>query len=113
VTGNGSNASLLRWYLDRFPADLPTAWTLSLPIMLYRGLMLLWALWLAKSLLSWLKWAWQAYSQGGLWDAGIVPAPKQDKERAPHAETARESGTQAASAPVQAEAAADSPPAAE
>lgn len=67
VAGNQSSANNLHWYLDRSAAELPIAWTLSLPMLVYRGLMLLWALWLAWSLLSWLKWGWNALVVGGLW----------------------------------------------
>lgn len=67
VAGSQSSASLLHWYLDHAPAELPAAWILSLPMLAYRSLMLLWALWLAWSLLGWLKWGWHAFGQGGLW----------------------------------------------
>jgi hypothetical protein len=33
----------------------------------YRLLMLAWSLWLAASLLNWLKWGWGCYSHGGFW----------------------------------------------
>jgi hypothetical protein len=46
---------------------LPQAWVLSLPLLVYRVLMLLWALWLAFSLLKWLNWAWTCYSTNGVW----------------------------------------------
>jgi hypothetical protein len=67
VVGNNSAGHFLRWYSDRTEAALPTVWTLTLPILAYRGLMLLWAVWLAWSLLRWLKWGWQAFSLEGLW----------------------------------------------
>lgn len=67
VVGNGSSANNLVWYLDRSVADLQTAWVLSLPMLVYRGLMLLWALWLAWSVLGWLKWGWSAFASGSLW----------------------------------------------
>ena len=67
VTGNDSSAFQLKWYLDRAAATPLGVWVLSLPILVYRGLMLLWALWLAWSLLDWLKWGWNAFSAGGLW----------------------------------------------
>jgi hypothetical protein len=35
--------------------------------MAYRILMLLWSLWLAVSLLNWLKWGWTCFSGDGLW----------------------------------------------
>lgn len=67
VSGNFSNAHDLHWYQDRYDDALPTAWVLSVSIWFYRGLMLLWALWLANSLLNWLRWGWMQYSSGGLW----------------------------------------------
>ena len=67
VIGNNSRYGQLNWYLDRAAAELQGAWILSLPILVYRGLMLLWALWLAWSLLAWLKWGWNAFGQGDLW----------------------------------------------
>lgn len=67
IGGNGSSAFDLRWYQDRFDGTLPSAWVLSVSIWFYRGLMLLWALWLANSLLNWLRWGWSQYSSGGLW----------------------------------------------
>ncbi|MCC2657209.1 MAG: hypothetical protein K0Q76_2317 [Panacagrimonas sp.] len=67
IAGNGSSAYQLMWYQDRFQDTLPRAWVLSVSIWFYRGLMLLWALWLANSLLNWLRWGWSQYSAGGLW----------------------------------------------
>ncbi|WIV99066.1 hypothetical protein [Kinneretia aquatilis] len=69
ITGHESHASLLRWYADRFSAGAGTAqaWVISAPLWLYRLAMLLWALWLAASLLRWLKWGWECFSEGGLW----------------------------------------------
>jgi hypothetical protein len=67
VTGNGSNNLLLRWYQDRTAAVLPTAWVISIPLLVYRLLMLAWALWLAFSLLTWLRWSWECFSEGGYW----------------------------------------------
>lgn len=67
IGGNGSYGHNLIWYQDRSPAILPAAWVLSVPILVYRLLMLLWALWLALSLLSWLRWGWQGFSDGGYW----------------------------------------------
>jgi hypothetical protein len=67
IVGNQSSAFNLNWYQDRSPAILPTASVISLPIMAYRLLMLAWSLWLAMSLLNWLKWGWQCFSANGLW----------------------------------------------
>ncbi|MGQ0698725.1 MAG: hypothetical protein ACT4PZ_10845 [Panacagrimonas sp.] len=67
IAGNGSSAFQLQWYQDRFATNLPSAWVISVSIWFYRGLMLLWALWLANSLLNWLRWGWAQYASNGLW----------------------------------------------
>ena len=67
IAGNNSYSSVLNWYTDRASSLLPTASVVSVPLWVYRTLMLLWSLWLAFSVLQWLKWAWQCYSKGGLW----------------------------------------------
>lgn len=67
IAGNQSTAFNLKWYQDRNAAILPTATVVSLPLFVYRILMLLWSLWLALSLLNWLKWGWQCFSSGDLW----------------------------------------------
>ncbi len=65
ITGNGSYAGVLNWYQDRFASQPTTAWVVSMPVLAYRLLMLVWALWLAASMLKWVKWAWQSFSGGG------------------------------------------------
>ena len=67
IAGNGSSRDLLRWYQDRSGAVLPRPVFWSAPLWAYRVLMLVWALWLAASLLKWLRWGWSCFSQGGLW----------------------------------------------
>jgi len=72
ITGNQSSAFLLNWYQDRSLPVLPTATVISVPLLVYRLLMLAWALWLAVSLLNWLKWGWNCFSSNGLWHKAIV-----------------------------------------
>ncbi len=67
IVGNQSSAFNLKWYQDRNSVELPTATVISVPMSVYRILMLLWSLWLAVSLLDWLKWGWQCFSMGGIW----------------------------------------------
>jgi len=67
IQGNNSSSYLFNWYQDRVSSQYPQATVLSMPLWVYRALMMAWALWLAFSLLSWIKWGWQAYSTGGLW----------------------------------------------
>ena len=67
ISGNHSSAFNLNWYQDRTSTVLPTATVISVPIFVYRILMLAWSLWLAVSLLNWLKWGWGCFSSDGLW----------------------------------------------
>ena len=73
IAGNGSSASRLLWYQDRDDEILPQAWVLSVPMMVYRLLMLAWAFgW------PWLFFAvaavgWEAFSRGGFMAAGQDP----------------------------------------
>ena len=72
ITGNQSSAFLLNWYQDRSLPTLPTATVISVPLIVYRLLMLAWALWLAVSLLNWLQWSWACFSSNGLWNKAAV-----------------------------------------
>lgn len=65
IVGNGSNQHYLQWYLSRADGDLSQAGCVSVSIWVYRVLMLLWALWLASSLIYWLKFGWEQFSKGG------------------------------------------------
>ncbi len=67
IRGNGSSAELLQWFDDRTAPVLERPYVFSVPMLAYRGAMLLWALWLAVSLLRWLRFAWTSFSTGGLW----------------------------------------------
>ncbi len=67
ITGNQSSTYNLNWYQDRSSAILPSAKVISVSLMSYRLLMLAWSLWLAVSLLNWLKWGWGCFSSGGIW----------------------------------------------
>ncbi|HEX3128651.1 MAG TPA: hypothetical protein VH394_15065, partial [Thermoanaerobaculia bacterium] len=67
IAGNGSYSSELHWYADRAGELLPRPWVLSVPLLVYRLAMLAWALWLALSLLRWLRWGWESFTEGGGW----------------------------------------------
>ena len=67
ISGNNSTTYLLNWYQDRVSNMLPRAWIISVPLLVYRLLMLAWSLWLAFALLHWLRWGWECYSRGELW----------------------------------------------
>jgi len=67
ISGNASSDFSLHWTLDRITEFMPQPYTFSLPIWVYHVLMLIWALWLAMSLLKWLRWGWQCFSDTTLW----------------------------------------------
>ncbi|MBK1720677.1 hypothetical protein [Thiocystis violacea] len=67
IVGNGSYGGMLSWYQDRAGPLLPDVWVLSVPMWVYRALMLAWALWLAFRLLDWLRWGWEGFSRPQLW----------------------------------------------
>lgn len=77
ISGNDSYSYMLKWYQDISTAVLPDAWVLSLDILFYRALMLIWALWLAFSVPKWMRWAWECYSADGYWRRRIkLPSAK-------------------------------------
>lgn len=67
VVGNGSSATLLRWFADRSSDALPQAMAVSVPMWVYKVLMLAWALWLANALIGWLREAFAAWTRDGYW----------------------------------------------
>ncbi len=75
ITGNLSSAFDLNWYQDRSASTLPQATVISVPLMAYRLLMLVWSFWLAASLLNWLKWGWNCFSTNGLWQKKVLILP--------------------------------------
>jgi hypothetical protein len=78
VAGNGSSDTLLAWYSDRVSGELPGAGVLSMPLWVYRVAMLLWALWLAASLVRGFGPAWRAFSEGGLWRPLVLRRPSRE-----------------------------------
>jgi hypothetical protein len=67
ITGNGSSHLALHWTQDQISGPMPRVRVLSQSVWLYRGLMLVWSLWLASSLIKWLKWGWSCFSTDALW----------------------------------------------
>ena len=70
ISGNGSTRSTLQWFSAHSGTELPTPGFLSVSIWWYRFLMLVWALWLAASLIQWLQWGWKQFSTGGCFRGG-------------------------------------------
>ena len=77
ISGNGSSNTLLNWTQDRIDAAVPRPWILALPLFVFRILMLLWALWLAYSLMKWLRWGWRCFGEGGLWRKIVIRKVKE------------------------------------
>jgi hypothetical protein len=67
VRGYGSFGNNLVWFADRSDSPLPVATVFSLPIWVYRALMLAWTLWLANSLIRWLRQGLSAWLKNGYW----------------------------------------------
>jgi hypothetical protein len=80
VTGNGSYAQYLQWFADRSGDVLPQANVVSLPLWVYKVLMLGWALWLANAVIGWLRDAFSAWTKDGYWRA---PSPASAAEEKP------------------------------
>ena len=78
VTGNGSTHLNLNWYQDRF-ADRPeSGWAITVSLTAYRVMMLAWALWLAFSVLKWIRWGWQRVVAQGYAGTGDNDSPGGD-----------------------------------
>ncbi|MEM1007410.1 MAG: hypothetical protein AAGJ35_00265 [Myxococcota bacterium] len=94
VLGNGSSQYTLHWYVDRISGLMPQACIYSVPMWMFRALMLIWALWLAFSLIKWLKWGWNAFQHNALWvpigepmESDIDPEPSTAGAEASPSET--------------------------
>ena len=67
VAGYHSYGSTLGWFADRSVSMLPVATAFTVPMWIYKVLILAWALWLSFALLRWLPWVWQRFSSDGFW----------------------------------------------
>ena len=114
VQGVGSTNSSLEWYIDQVDGQIPEVGIHSVPLLVWRGIMLLWALWLATRCIKWLPWAWKAFSHEGLWrmsypkgdnteDGGEKDAQNPQENTATTAEDTIEAPAAAQDAPAQAD----------
>jgi len=60
------------WFVDQTQSLLPQASVYTVPLIVYKIAILLWALWLSFALLRWLPWGWQSFSANGLWRGRIA-----------------------------------------
>ena len=67
VAGYNSYGDLLSWFADSSDSALPIASVVSVPLWIYKALILAWALWLSFALLRWLPWVWRCFSSQGYW----------------------------------------------
>ena len=63
VLGNGSTHTQLQWFAQRATGSLPRPEAITVSLWYYRLLMLAWALWLAVSALSWVRWGWTQFTR--------------------------------------------------
>lgn len=92
VHGAGSTNHSLTWYVDRTTGALPQPWTITTSLWVWRGAMLTWSLWLASSLLGWLRWSWALFTRDGLWLrklANLGPNPGMASQATPPSESVR------------------------
>jgi len=60
-----SNEHVGQWFLDRTPEDLAEVSLWTAPVFVYKVVLLFFALWLAASLVHWVRWGWAAYRGTG------------------------------------------------
>ncbi|MEM1442352.1 MAG: hypothetical protein AAGF67_08420, partial [Verrucomicrobiota bacterium] len=75
IAGGGSTASYLKWFSAKSTEVLPQPGYGSVSIWWFRLVMLLWALWLSASLVSWLRTGWKNSSEGGFFKVEKKPTP--------------------------------------
>lgn len=67
IEGNGSTPHMLQWFEDTGINTPEAAGIYTLPMWVFRGVMMAWALWTALWLMRTFKWAWQNFTAGGYW----------------------------------------------
>ena len=67
IEGNNSSPYMLQWYQSIGEGMPHQAGACTLPMWLFRGVMMLWALWAALWLMRMFKWAWENFTAGGYW----------------------------------------------
>ncbi|QDP00688.1 hypothetical protein [Thalassotalea sp. PS06] len=72
IAGNNSGSYGLNWFADRSDGETSSIWILSLPILVYKAVMLLWVMWLSFTFIGWVKWGWKRLTDDGFWMAKPV-----------------------------------------
>ncbi|WP_395377391.1 hypothetical protein [Marinicella sp. W31] len=55
ISGQNASGSQLQWFVDSGAGEIPTISVLSLPLWVYKGLILLWSIWISFAAIKWLK----------------------------------------------------------
>ncbi|MCL2161817.1 MAG: hypothetical protein FWH56_08065, partial [Betaproteobacteria bacterium] len=74
ISGYVTRGNDLAWFADKSDSLLPVVKVFSLPIWVYRVLMLAWTIWLAAVLIRWSSRGFSAWIEGGCWKKD-VPTP--------------------------------------
>ena len=82
ITGNMSNNLHLHWFQDQIGSLMPRPLVVTLPAFAYHLLMLAWALWIAFSLINWLKWGWFSFSKNEIWRKPMLRKKQEEKKTA-------------------------------
>jgi len=72
IAGPGSGDGTFTWFNDQSSGALPQPTLISVPMWVFNVLMLVWAIWIAASLVQWLKWAFGAWTSQGFWRGKVV-----------------------------------------
>jgi len=67
VEGNYSYGNHLQWFSDKTNGILPQVSALSISTIFYKGIMLVWVIWLSFASLGWIKWAWKSLGKQDYW----------------------------------------------
>lgn len=78
VVGNGSGSHFYNYYQDIAgeAEGFPSVTVISVPMLAYRAVMLLWSLWLSTRLIQWAAWAWSCFTEKESWRAKPVKKTK-------------------------------------
>ncbi|PKF55725.1 hypothetical protein CW748_12245 [Alteromonadales bacterium alter-6D02] len=81
VAGNNSYGNHLKWFADQSSGELPQVTVFNISNLFYKGIMLIWVIWLSFSFISWIKWAWQQLGVQGYWRTEEKKAQTKDDEK--------------------------------
>ena len=82
VVGNGSYGNSLLWFLDQGDGELGSVTVYTLPLWVYKALMLLWSTWLSFSLIRWIGWTWNDLANAQFFKKKeVIAKPENSKKK--------------------------------